>query len=224
MAVSIELTSNSAALTNVTGANVTHSVTAATKIIGMFCTASANLTDRSPGAVTYAGAALAVAVSKDDANFEHCEIWFKDSPAAGTNTCTFSIVSGNVCAQLAVGCTGLLNAATGAGNIATATGSTDNPSLTCSSSAGEIIISILSSDVGPNSTTTQGGSLLWEQEDIASDSDFNAQQQTASGATTVCSWTSGAGLGDIWAAAAMSIGTSGAVAGDTSTPMLNMVF
>jgi hypothetical protein len=102
-----------------------------------------------------------------------------------------------------------------------AIGNTDNPSLTVTDSAsGDEVIALMFSDVGPNSATTEGGTLVAEDEDISSDSDMNAQSYAPTGANQVVSWTSGNGSGDNWAAVAYAVKPSGGV---TFVPRLLLV-
>src|SRR6185369_5106592 len=77
-----------------------------------------------------------------------------------------------------------------------------NGSVTVAGSAsGDIVAGALMSDLGPTGSTTENQTLIFEDENINSDTDFNAERTNASGANTVLSWTH-ASIN--WAAVAMA--------------------
>jgi hypothetical protein len=98
-------------------------------------------------------------------------------------------------------------AATGAPATGSNTATSANATVTVAGSAnGDIVIAGLMSDLGPTGTTTEGQTLIFEDENINSDTDFNAERTTASGANTVMSWTHSS---INWAAVGMSIAGTG---------------
>jgi len=176
---------------NVTSVSFSHTVTAANLLIG-----TAGIGDSGLGAnvssVTYATIDFASVIEADDANFERAAIWkLTHDIATGANT--FSVNFDEACAQSGCGVTGFTDASDTLGTPASNTAATANPTVDVESVSGDIVVSVLASDVGSGSVTTEGGTLLWEAEDVGpGDSDFSAQRQTASGTTTVCAWTSNA--------------------------------
>lgn len=161
------------------------------------------LSDRTVATVTYNGVACSFIGAADDGAFERSEIWKLNNPPTGS---AFNIVVTFVGSpgEIAAGAISYIDAAATEGTVSTNTGTTVNPSVTVVDSAsGDHVISMSSND---NSTgaTTEGGTLIWEDEDVAADSDFNAQRQVATGASTVCSWTN-AGSGGGWAAVGVAV-------------------
>lgn len=138
----------------------------------------------------------------DDANFEHSEIWALAPVATGTHNVVVSFAA--AVAQSACGVTGFNDASTTLGTPNTNTALAANPSVTVVDSAsGDLVVSVVASDLGSIGTTNQNGTLLWETEDVGpNDSDFNTQVQTATGASTVAAWTAAS---DLWATAGVAV-------------------
>lgn len=164
--------------------------------------------DRDLASVTYNGVALSLVIRQDDTNFEHVEIWKLNAPVTGSSL-TLVATGGSSFSQIQAGAVSFNDASANEGtpNGNSVTNGAANPSVTVVDSAnGDIVISVLCSDIGNQGTTTENGVLLFEDEDVGGgDSDFNAQQQVASGASTVCSWTAISFTGGGWAAAGVAI-------------------
>jgi len=208
MAFGVESTSFSSANPDADGVfTISHTLTAANKLIVTTGSADGGGTNRDILSVTWHSVAMSQVVEMDDSSFEHVSIWELHNPDLGT----FSVVVTTVASpssvdQIGVGATGFLEAATALGTPNTNSGSGANPSVTVVDSAsGDIVVSCLASDVGPQSVTTEAGTLVWEVEDIGNDSDFNVQRQNATGASTVCSWTSDAPPAGGWAACGVAV-------------------
>jgi len=167
--------------------------------------------ERDVASVTYNGVAASLVIREDaSVGWSHQEIWKLVNPAIGA---AHNWVINHVedAANRQVACVAV--SFNDAGVVKTpnsAEGTGANGSVTVADSAnGDIVVSAIFSDVGPISVTTEGGTLLGEDENIASDSDYNAQRQNAVGANTVCSWTHSA---EKWAACGVAIpAISGAV-------------
>ncbi len=111
---------------------------------------------------------------------------------------------GSVGVQSAAGAISFIDAAATDGALATNTGSTANPSVTVPDSvSGDIVASLLSTDES-TTATTENGTLIWEDENVNSDTSYNCQRQVASGASTVCSWST-TSTGQKWAAVGVAI-------------------
>lgn len=226
MAFSVEATA-SASGTPTSGGNVTitgFTVTSANRImvgIGVG-TGSAD-----PAAVIQSGdvdrgAQTFTRVSSSratDGVFEGVEWWELTSPTAGSaNIVVTNAIGGNI--QLFVCAISFIDS-TGISAASINTGTSANPTVTVAASAsGNIVVSVSAND---NSTggTTQSGTLIGEAEDVSSDSDFNAQYQTAIGANTVCVWVN-IGTGDGWAASGLAVtgaasGLTVGIAGETDS-------
>jgi len=186
---------------DVTSVSFAHTVTAANLLL-----ATVGIGDSGLGAnvasVKYATVDFASVIEADDASFERSAIWkLTHDIATGSNT--FQVNFDELCSQSGCGVTGFTDASATTGTPASNTAATANPTVSVGSVSGDIVVSMLASDVGSLSVTTEGGTLLWEAEDVGpGDSDFNAQRQTASGTTTVCSWTSNA---ENWVAVGVAI-------------------
>lgn len=177
-------------------------VTSANKIVVVVSVGDHEFVDAVPSSVTYAGQALTLAVSSTDSNFETVSIWYRDSPTAGTNN--VSVTWSTNCDQYGIAASGLVGALSGApSSTNTGTGNTANPSVTVASTvSGDIVIGAYASDLGPDGGTTAAGHSFMDAEDVALDSDFSAQDVTASGASTAVSWTALAPSAGSWAIAA----------------------
>jgi len=210
MALGVDATSHATAVANAAGTTLTWNHTcgaSATKLTVQATGAKSVLGDRNITGVTYNSVALSFVGGQDDANFVNAEIWKLDSPTTGSALAIVVTFGGTLVDQCggAISFTGSANAE---GSPTGATNTTDNPSVTVADTAnGDIVISVLVSDVGPVGATTEAGTLIWEDEDVDSDCDSNAQRQNATGANTVCSWTSASG-GNRWAAVGVAIKSS----------------
>lgn len=204
MTLSVESTTVSAALTSSSGATISHTVTSANKIVVTIASGLA-AAGGDVNTISYGGQSLSIVDFMSETvgnNYERVEIWQLHSPPTGANNLVVTMF--DVCDQLAFGVTGFIDAAVTLGTPSKTQGLTANPSVTVSDTAsGNIVLSVHASDWGGN-TLTEGGTLLWEKENIGADSNFGAQWQTAAGANTVCSWTEAAGGGG-WAVIGVAV-------------------
>jgi hypothetical protein len=136
-------------------------------------------------------------------DWSHVEIWERNNPDIATGNVVVSYGTGQF--QIAASGISFIDAAATNGTGVGAAASTANPSVTVTDSAnGDIVVGVLWSDTGSDATTTEGGTLIGEDEDIASDSDSNRQRYTATGANQVVSWTC-SDTASPWAIAAVAI-------------------
>jgi len=215
-AVSVESTSSNA-LTSVSSLTVSHTITAANKLIvtvALGCDDSGG--NKNVTGVTFNGDALSQVAEVDDPAWTSVEIWELHNPDVTTADVVVTLAGS--CAQVAAGATGFISAHATLGTPNTAQTTSANPSVTVVDSAsGDIVVSVLSTDAGPDGTTTPGGTQLWETEDLDADIDINAQRQTASGASTVASWTSPSSN---WSAAGVAVRDVGGGGGGTPGRLL----
>lgn len=216
MAFGPDIASHATAVLAATSITWSHTCGAgATKLVIAVGAGASALADRSVNTVTYNGVTCAKLGTADDTVFEHSEIWRLNSPATGSSLSIVVSMTGAGANQLAAGAISYIDAATAEGAPSSNTATTINPTVTVADSAsGDHVISMSSND---NSTvaTTEAGTLVWEDEDVGADSDFNCQRQVASGANTVCSWTNSSSGGG-WAAVGIAIKPLAGVA--TSNP------
>ena len=181
-----------------------HTITSANKLVVLVATGDSDPNIRGDITVTFNGDALTFKGEVDATSYTHAEIWERDNPDVGTFdvvvTCTAWALSANEIFGAAIGFT---DAHTTSGAVAGNTGTTTNPSVTANSVANDIVVGVVSND--NNATAqTEDYTLIGEAEDIGSDVDANAERRTATGATTVLSWTN-ATSGGWWAAVAMAV-------------------
>ena len=214
-AFGIESTTESG-ISNGTTLTFAHTVTAANLLI-VTCGVGTN-SSATPEAVitgiTFNGDALTHVVSGGvNGTWGIASIWRRDSPDIATGNVVVTFNPGQT--QGVCGASGLTDANLTLGATNIAAGTTDNPTVTITSTSGDFVIGAIGNDVGPVATlaVTSPGVELWEQEDVSSDSDLGAQRVTASGASTAVTWTSAVG-GEHWAVAGVAIsGTGGAASG-----------
>lgn len=201
MAFGIEATADSGAALVGNALSFPLTVTSANKIAA---SATYGTTLTGVTGVTRNGQAFTEIVSKVDgtSNFEHASLWYLDNPDVGT----FDVVIqwGATPNQWWGGAVSFVDAASGVADSSSNDGDTAvHPSTTtAATAANDIVVSALASDLGPDGTTTNNFTGLYDQEDLGSDSDFAAQYQTAAGANTVSSWTSSGPAGTGWACVA----------------------
>lgn len=186
-----------------------HTVTAANLLI-VTCSIGA-ASGPTPSAlissITFNGDALTLVVAwGNDGLWGVTHIWKRDNPdiATGNVAVTYSSNQGQgYCAA-----SGFTDANLTLGATNTAGGTTANPSVTVTSTSGDFVVGAISTDAGPLSTMTANGTLLWEQEDVSSDTDMGAQYATAVGASTAVTWTQST-TGQHWSIAAVAISGTG---------------
>src|SRR5260221_1894505 len=97
-------------------------------------------------------------------------------PATGS-ALSIVVTYGGTLVDQAGGAISFTGSQTAEGSPTGATNTTDNPSVTVVDTAnGDIVVSVLISDVGPVSATTGGGTLIWEHAELDADTDSNAQR------------------------------------------------
>lgn len=140
-----------------------------------------------------------------DGAWNQATFFYLDNPAAGTGVVTATTDH----ALGAIAVVTFIDATTGAPAGGEATGNSSSPSVTVAGSAsGDIVVSMVVSDLGSSGTTEETSTSVYDKEDIGSDIDVNVQYQTATGANTVCSWSQS--TADAYAAAAVAIAAAGA--------------
>ena len=159
---------------------------------------------------TYNGVAMTNVTQAYDGSFCGTQGFYLDltSPdGASHNIVANNSGDANTYQLAAVGIS-FTGAATGSPATGTnSSGGSANATVTVAGSAnGDIVVASTMNDLGPSGTTTQGQTLIFEDEDINSDTDFNAERANASGANAVMSWTHSS---TNWAAVAMSVADAG---------------
>lgn len=159
-----------------------------------------------------------VASSGVDAGFSSVAWYRLDNPTATTANVN-AVQEG--AEQVGIHVVSFTDADLTLGTPKTATGTGTNPSIVdIASAAGNIVVSALCTD-NENQTTTEAGTLIFEVEGLASDTDHNSQYQTAAGATTTASWTNASTQGTDWAASGLAVaGTGGAPAALGIAPIM----
>lgn len=213
MAFSVDAVSHAAAQNG--GASLAWNHTngaSANKLVITVGTGASTANERNISTVTYNGVACTQLGEIDDGAFEHAEIWRLNSPATGSalQVLVTPVAAIQANGQFAGGAISFNDAEAIEGTPSTNTTTSTNPTVTVVDSvADDIVVSMLSSDAGPAATTNENGTLIWEDENVNADSDFNAQRQVATGANTVCGWTCGSSFN--WAAVGVAIrGIAGA--------------
>lgn len=137
--------------------------------------------------------------------------WRLDSPAAATANVVATLNGGGGTPdQAAIHIIGVTNYDSGTGLRAASTtnNTTANPSLTVAASqSGDLVVAVVSND-NESGNTVQANSLIFEAENVGSDTDHSSQYTTASGANTVMAWTQ-SGSGNGWAASGIPVPISG---------------
>lgn len=149
-------------------------------------------TGRNVTSVTYNGtnATRGVHAGNGGTSWASSEVWRLDNPTADGNAHDVVVVWEGNQSQMCGSAIGFIGAQPGDFASNSATGSSANPSVTVAATeSGDEQVAVLFSDTGPAAATTQNGTLIAEDEDVAADSDYNAQRQTATGANTVSAWT-----------------------------------
>lgn len=205
MAFGVDTTSHATPVLALTSITWSHTCGAsANKLIVTVGTGASVIGVRTVSTVTYNSVSCSFVGAGDDASFERCEIWQLDNPTTGSAQ-NIVATCGGAPNQLTAGAISFNEAATLLGTPSSNTAATANPSVTVVDSiSGDIVVSIVASDEGPLTTITENGTLIWEDENVDADSDFNCQRQVASGASTVCSWTA-ASTGQKWATVGVAI-------------------
>lgn len=175
----------------------------ANKLVITIGTGASGLTDRTVGTVAYNGVACSLLGFGDNGTFERHEIWRLNNPATGSAFNIVVTLAGAGANQIAAGAISFVDAASAEGTASSNSAISANPTVTVvDSTSGDIVVSGCSTD-GSATTTTEAGTLVWEDEDVGGDSDFNCQRQDAVGTNTICSWTNV--TVDGWAAVGVAI-------------------
>ena len=177
-------------------------VTSANKLFVLIGTGM-NGSARTVSSVTFGSDTLSFVGSQDTtADFERVEIWEKTDPTVQTANV---VVTCNGTCQIGASAIGLIGAGTD-GTIYGGEGTTADPSVTVVDSAnGDLVLGVYMSDLGPDGTTTENGTLIGEVENISGDSDFSSQRYDATGSNTVVSWTAAFTSPSKWAIAAFAV-------------------
>ena len=168
----------------------------ATKLLVLTTLANSTLADRNSTGCTYNGvAATILSPEGDDGVFEHSEIYNLNSPTVGANNISVGITGNNI--QFAAYGISFVDAHDTLRSNSSATGTGTNPSVTgITTVAGDIVVGVLATDNAAGDTAVSGaGVLIFEDENVSSDSDFSAQYVVATGTSTNLSWTN-SGSGD----------------------------
>ena len=151
----------------------------ATKLLILTALANGTLSARQSTGATYNSvSATILSPEGDDGAFEHSEIYDLNSPTTGTNTVSIGTPDNIQFAAYAISFVdahGTLRS----NNAANGTGA--NPGVTgITTVAGDIVVAVLATDNATGGTAVTGaGVLIFEDEDVASDSDFSAQYVVA---------------------------------------------
>lgn len=215
MALAVDTSSHATAKTDTGNNGITWSHTAgtsATKLVVLWgCGISAGSIPNFTA--TYNGVSMTNQVQRFDGSFCGVQGFYLDlsSPDGAAHNIVVKN-SGDVGSyQMAAIGISFTQAKTGAPSTGSNTATSTNGTVTVAGSvSGAIVCGAIMSDLGPTGTTTQGQTLIFEDENIASDTDYNAERTNASGANTVLSWTHSS---INWAAVALSIEDSGAGGG-----------
>jgi len=187
----------------------------ANKLVVLVGSGHAVAFDRTVSAVTYNGVSLTLVGASDDGNFQRVEIWQLHNPPTGsayTVSVTWNGAGSGL--DLAGGSISFIDAAATLGTLYGDTNNLANPSVTVVDSAsGDIVVSVMANDVGPDGNSTPGATVIYDREDVDLDSDYGAQYQTASGANTVASWTAVAPTSGAWAIAGVAVKAAAAGGG-----------
>lgn len=202
MAFGVDATSHATPVVDGTGITWTHTCGAnANKVLILIC-AGGSGGSNTITSVNYAGRPCTSHVEASDANFERAAIYQLHSPPTGSAVVSVAVTGPTV--DLAAGAISFNEAEPWLQFGSVSTANSTNPQVTVAkTSNGDIVVSVVANDIGPTAATTEGGTLIWEDEDVASDSDYSAQRQDASGANTVCSWTVSSAA--LWAAAGTAV-------------------
>jgi len=212
MAVAVDASSHATAKVDTGNNGITWSHTAgttATKIAVLFGSGISNASLITFTA-TYNGVSMTRQVTAHDGSFCGMQGFYLDlsSPDGAAHNIVVKNTGDVGTYQMAAIGISFTGAATGAPQTGTNSNSgSANGSVTVAGSAnGDIVIAGIMSDLGPTGTTTEGQTLIFEDENINSDTDYNAEKTTASGANTAMSWTHSS---TNWAAVGMAIAGTG---------------
>lgn len=171
---------------------------------------AATLGDDTPAAsvvtgITANGAAMTAVASSgaSDGIWASCVWYRKDTPAAGNIIASYSGVI-DASTQKALHAVSFTDADLTLGTPSATNGTTANPSVTVADSAsGDIVVACVAND-NEGGNTVQANTLIFEVENLNSDTDHSSQYKTATGANTVMSWTQ-SGSGNGWAASGLAV-------------------
>ena len=211
MAVAVEATSGGSAVNNATVTVTGFTVTSANLMLVAISVGddfpigadATSVTWNTTGTLTQVGSS-----SADDANWSSVTWYRLDSPAAATANVVVSL-AGFTPDQIAVHVvtfTGYSSLGTPNTNV----GNTADPSVVVADSAsGDIVVAVMCTD-GSGVATTEANTLIFEVEDLGSDTDHNSQYKTATGASTSMSWTNSiSGGANFWAASSFAVKGAG---------------
>lgn len=157
----------------------------ASLLVVLPASAGSTLGTRQFGAVSYNSVSMGARLQEDDdGTWAHTEVFTLASPSTGSNTLS---VGNNVPTLAgAVGVSFVDGEVRSSGGT---TGTSTNPGITgITTVAGDIVVGVLNTD-NAIGNTAEAGTLLFEDEDVNSDNDYNWQYVVASGTSTNLSWT-----------------------------------
>ena len=163
---------------------------------------------RAVSSITYGGVALTKAGSVTYSSGSHVstEMWCLNAPATGTANIVVNLTAKDTFAAGATSFSGV-NQTRPFGSFTNATGNANGPSLTVTSTAGEVVIDSVAVHAATSGTNGPGQTLLWNQFTGTTAGDVWGSSSFQAGAATFpMSWTliGSAGAGE-WAAAAMAL-------------------
>jgi hypothetical protein len=218
MAISIETGTSSTSGTGVTTLAWSHTVgSGANFLIVTIGFGDANLSERTASSVTFGAQNLTKLSDADDANWVSAEIWYLANPTVSTNTITVTCSSSD---QVGAGAAnfGGVDTTTPWGTPVTASGSSTTATVNVTSvNSGEWTIGAIGSD--SETGITESGTLIWEIENIWSDTSAGAQYKTTTGTVTM-SWTQ-ANTG--WAVLAVALKPSGGGGGPSTVTWVGYI-
>jgi hypothetical protein len=188
MAFGIDATSHPTAVNGSPPWSWSHTCAAdATHAIAFIGNGASVLDDRTVDSCTYGGASCTGETAQDDGIWVRAQIWVKESPVAdGAND--FSATSTSSGAQFAGTGVSFLDAIKVSSGGTVLTNQT-NPGITgIATQPGDIVVGMIFTDDAVNAITADG-TLLFEDEDISTDTDFSCQYVVASGTSTNLTWT-----------------------------------
>lgn len=202
MAFGVDATSHATPVVDGTGITWTHTCGANANKLLILIGAGGSGGSNVITSVNCSGRPATSHIEASDANFERAAIYQLHSPPTGSIVISVAVTGPTV--DLAAGAISFNEAEPWLQFGAVSTATSTNPSVMVpNSSNGDIVVSIVANDIGPTAATTEGGTLIFEDEDVASDSDYSAQRQNAVGTSTVCSWTVSSSA--LWAAAGVAV-------------------
>lgn len=190
MAIALETgTSSSSSTSNTQTLVWSHTVSSGANFLVVVAGCGDDTTaDRNITGVTFGGQSLTQLAQVDDASWLNCEMWYLANPTVSTNDITVTYAGAGV---LQMGGGGVnfsgVDTASPWGTPVTAIGSGTTATVDVTGvNSGEWTIGGIASDAEGGITET--GTLLWEVQNVGSDTSYGSQYKTSTG-TVAMSWT-----------------------------------